>query len=163
MAQEAALQEKASSSLRRLLAFHKSFTCTDEQIGETAPFSKAQNKKSTPQWRGPALILDIDETGVTVKLQSQVFKVARFCVRMREERKDAEEAGPDLVRVRFHQSGYDLGVQLGQIDVGKDMESDRDDGNSTLCTGTPESGSGPRPGMLPASDPRPCQSSCDPT
>ena len=53
---------------------------------------KAQNKKSTPLWRGPALILDTDETGATVKFPSHISKVARFCVRKREEEKDVWEA-----------------------------------------------------------------------
>ena len=37
MAQGAALQEIASSRLRRLSAFNKSFTCTDVKIGDNVP------------------------------------------------------------------------------------------------------------------------------
>ena len=70
MAQEAALKEVANSTLRRLLASNKSSTCTDVKIGGTALFYKAQSKKSAPRWRGPALISDTDETGVTAKFQS---------------------------------------------------------------------------------------------
>ena len=58
----------------------------------------------------------------------------------------------DPVRVRFRQSGVDLADQLGPLDVGKDMEVGREDGNSSLSTGTPESGSGPRPEMIPVPD-----------
>ena len=76
MAQEAALKESAASKLRRLSAFNKSFTCTDVEIGDTVLCYKTQKKKSAPRRRGPALILDIDETGVTVKFQSQLCKAA---------------------------------------------------------------------------------------
>ena len=45
-------------------------------------------KKSNPRWRGPAKILDIDESGVALTFQSQTFKVARYCVRRKVEEKD---------------------------------------------------------------------------
>ena len=51
-------------------------------------FYKTTTRKSAPRRRGPAKILDIDETGVTVKFQSQSFKVARYCVRKKLEEKD---------------------------------------------------------------------------
>ena len=116
-------------------------------------FYKAQSKKSALRRRGPALISDIDETGATVKFQSQTFKVARFCARKRREEKDVEGDELDPVRARFHQGGYAFDVQLGKLYAGKDMEVDREDGNSTLSTGTPMSGSGRRPEMAPAPDP----------
>ena len=78
VAQAAALKEIASSLPRRLLAFNKSPTCTDVKIGDTVLLYKGRSKKSIPRWRGPALILDIDETGATAELQSRTFKVARF-------------------------------------------------------------------------------------
>ena len=152
MAQEAALKEIANSGLRRLLAFNKSPTCPDVKIGDTALSYMAQKKKCTPRRRGPVLILDIDEAGVTVKFQPQISEVARLCVGKRGEKKDVEEAELDPARARFRQSASDLGDQLGPIDVGKDMEVDREDGNPTLCTGAPESGSGPRPEMIPVPD-----------
>ena len=127
-----------------MLALNKSFTCADVNIGATALFYKAQGKKRTPRRRGPALILDIDEAGVAAQFQSQAFGVARLCVRKRGEEKDAEETELDPARVRFRQSETDLGSQLGQVGVEKDMEVEREDGNSTLRTGTPESRSGPR-------------------
>ena len=71
--------------------------------------------------------MEIDATGVTVKFQSQIFKVARSCVRKCGEEKDPEEAELDSVRVRFRRSGSDLSDQLGPSDVGKDMEVDRED------------------------------------
>ena len=73
LAQEAALKVIADSRLRKFLAHNKSFTCTNIKTGDTARFYKAQNKKSAPHWRAPALILVIDETGATVKTQSQTF------------------------------------------------------------------------------------------
>ena len=65
-----------------------SFNCTDVKIGDAALFYKGANKKSTSHYRGPAKILDIDETGATVKFQSQTFIVARHCVRKKVEEKD---------------------------------------------------------------------------
>ena len=38
-----------------------------------------------------AKILDIDETGVTAKFQSQTFTVARYCVRKQMVEKDVSE------------------------------------------------------------------------
>ena len=67
--------------LRRLLAYNEVFTCTDVKIGDTVISYKPQSKKGGPRWRGPALISDIDEPGVTVKFQSQISREARLCVR----------------------------------------------------------------------------------
>ena len=78
VAQEEALGEIAAGRLRRLLAFNKSFTCTDVKIGATALFYKVHRKESAPRRRGPALILDIDETGVTAKLRSQIVRLRGF-------------------------------------------------------------------------------------
>ena len=50
-----------------------------------------------PRGRGPALILDVDDTGVAPKIQSQTFKVARFCVR-KKEAKDVADADVDPLR-----------------------------------------------------------------
>ena len=78
MAQEAAVKELASSRPQRLLAYNKSFTCTDMRIGDTALSYKAASEEGAPRWRGPALISAIDEAGEAVKFQSQTFEVARF-------------------------------------------------------------------------------------
>ena len=43
------------------------------------------NWKGAPRWRAPPQILDIDETGVTVKFQFQTFRVARYRVRQTAE------------------------------------------------------------------------------
>ena len=130
MAQEAALNEIASSKLRRSLAFNKSCACADVKIGDAILCNKAQRKKSTPRRRGPALILDIDETGVTAKVQSQTLKVARFCVRKKGEEKDAEDAESHPMREQFRRIRADLGSHLRQVDVGKDSGADREDGNA---------------------------------
>ena len=71
-AQEATMKGIANSNLRRLLAGNKSCNCADIDGGDTA-----QSRKSSPRYRGPAEILEIDETGVTASFQSQTFKVAR--------------------------------------------------------------------------------------
>ena len=61
MAQGLAPKEVAEATKRRLPAKNKSFNCT-------------------PRRRGQAKILDIDDAGVTVKSQSQTYKVAPYCV-----------------------------------------------------------------------------------
>ena len=90
MARGAALREVAKSKLRRLLARNKTFNCADIKVGDSVLFSdikvgdsilKFTIRKSQPRRRGPAFILDIDETGAMVKHQTQSFKVARYCVR----------------------------------------------------------------------------------
>ena len=92
-AQEAALKEIAKSKLRRLLARNKTFDCVDIKVGDLALFYKAPQKKSNPRWRSPATASDIDGSGVTLKFQSQIFKVARYCVRRKVEEKDLPQ-GP---------------------------------------------------------------------
>ena len=84
--------------------------------------------------------------------QYQISKVARSCVRKRGGEGDAEEDEVDPVRVRLHQGDSGLGDQLRQVEVEKDMEVDREDGNSTLRTGAPVSGCGPQPEMIPVPD-----------
>ena len=96
------------------------------------------------------MIVDVDDTGVTVKFQSQTFKGARFCVRKEGGEGGVEEAELDLLQARFRQIGTDVGCRLRQVDVGKKMVVDRDDGTPTPSTGNPESGSGPRPETIPA-------------
>ena len=44
---------------------------------------------------GPAKVLEIDESGVTVSFQSQNFEVARYCVRRRMKDSEVPEVeGP---------------------------------------------------------------------
>ena len=91
-AQEEALKEAASGKLRRLLAYNKSFLCTDVRIVDTALFHEAVNWKNAPGWRRPARISDVGETRVTVEFQSQTRKVARQRVRKKGETQDVGEA-----------------------------------------------------------------------
>ena len=95
---------------------------------------------------------NIGEAGVTVKFQSQLFKVARFCVRKRGEEKDVveEELGP--VRVRPLRNGSGPGGELRNVELGSEMEVDREDGNSTSNSGIPESGCRPQPETIPVPD-----------
>ena len=69
------------------------------------------------------------------------------------EEKDVVEADLDRVGLRLDQSNTDLGYQLERVVAAKDMEVDRGGGKSTLSTGTPESGSGPRPGIIAVRSP----------
>ena len=75
-AQASTLKEIAKIKLRRLLAQNKTFDCAEINVGDMALSYKAQNRKSSPRRRGPAKVLEIDETGETVPFQSQNFKVA---------------------------------------------------------------------------------------
>ena len=64
--------------------------------------------------------------------------------------KDAEL---DPHRERLRRIGADLESQQRQVDVGGDMEMDREDGSYTSSTGTPESDTGPKPEVIPVPDP----------
>ena len=75
----------ASGRLGSLLAYNKSFKCTDVRVGDTALLHKAVDRKITPRWRRQAKI-------GAVNFQSRAFKAARLCVRKKVEEKDAEEA-----------------------------------------------------------------------
>ena len=90
-AQEATLKDIAKSKLRRLLARNKTPNCAEIDVGDMAIFYKAQNRKSSLRWGGPAKVQEIDETGVTVSFQIQHFKVARYYVGKRM--KDSEVTG----------------------------------------------------------------------
>ena len=69
---------------------NKFFNCTHARIGDTALFCNAVNRKSTPRWRGPAKLADINDTGAPVKFHAQTSEVARYCVCKKAEEKDAE-------------------------------------------------------------------------
>ena len=64
-AQEATLEGVAESKRRRLLARDKTPNCAEIDVGDMALFYKAQNMKSLPRWRGPAKVIEMDESGVT--------------------------------------------------------------------------------------------------
>ena len=90
MAQAAALKEATNSKLRRLMANNKSVNCAGVAVGYCVLFYMTGNRKSAPRWRGPAEILNIDETRVIVKLLSRTFQVGRYCVR-KMEKEDVSE------------------------------------------------------------------------
>ena len=98
MAQEVALKGAANGRARSLLACTKSVERTGMQIGDAAPFYEAMNRKGALRWRGPAKILGVDDTGVTVEFQSQTFRVARYCVRKKVEEEDLGEGDWDPSR-----------------------------------------------------------------
>ena len=54
------------------------FGCTDAQVGDSVAFFKQIGRKSVPERRGPAVVLDMSGTGVTAKLQSRTFEVTRY-------------------------------------------------------------------------------------
>ena len=97
MAQEAAPKEIANSKLRRILAFNNSFESVDVKVGGEVLFYKAPTKKSIPRWRGPAKVLLIDESGVTLSFQGLPFKVARHCVRRKVRDVESQETSRDDV------------------------------------------------------------------
>ena len=90
MAQEAALEGVANSKVRRLLAHNKSSNCANVKIGDSVLSLKAVCRESAPQYLRPARVSAIDETGLAVELQSQTFKVARFCAREEVQAQDVE-------------------------------------------------------------------------
>ena len=59
--------------------------------GDSVLLRKAANRKGAPRWRGPAKILDIDETGATAKSRSQTLNAARYCVGKTTKEKDVSE------------------------------------------------------------------------
>ena len=83
MAQESALREVADSKLRRLPAYAKNSTCADVENGDSVLLYKAPNRGSHPKWGCPVYALDIDETRVSERYQSQTLEVVRYCARGR--------------------------------------------------------------------------------
>ena len=83
MAQEAMLRGMATGKVRRIMDRNQTFNSIEITIGDSVIFYRQVSRKSTPRRRGPATILAIHETGVTVKFQSQPFTIARCCVRKR--------------------------------------------------------------------------------
>ena len=71
----------ANSKLRGLVAYNQSVERSDAQIGDTAPFYKATNRKSAPHRRGPAKISDVDEAGGARGSSLIPCGSARRCVR----------------------------------------------------------------------------------
>ena len=130
----------SSEGDRVLLAFNKSFTCTYLKIGDTELFYKAQSRKSARRRRGPALISDVGDTGATAKFQSQISKVARFCVRKEGGEKDVEDAELDPAQTRYRQFRADLGFGEGYVRGQGGWEGYQ-------STGTPKIGPGHRAEM----------------
>ena len=85
---------------------------------------------------------------MTVKFQSQTFKVARFCARKKVAAKDVGDADMGPLRERLRAVGTDLGGQPRQADVEMDTDVDREDGNCTSRTGIPGSETGRKPEMI---------------
>ena len=50
-------------------------------MGNSVLFYEVSNRHGAPRWRGPAMILDIDDAIATEKSQGQTLKVAWYCVR----------------------------------------------------------------------------------
>ena len=66
--------------------------CRCENWGHGALLQGRESEEHTRfGGRGAPKILDIDETGVTVKFQSQTLMVARYCARKQVEKKGVEE------------------------------------------------------------------------
>lgn len=108
MAREATLKE-----MRRITDHNQSFNSTDTAIGDSVLLYEKISRKGIPEWRGPAKILGVDETGGTVKFRGETFKIARYCVRERvisvsatpSGARDWEEQGPPHQRSRIDGRG----------------------------------------------------------
>ena len=112
-AQEAALKKVTSSKLRRLLERNKTFNCAEIDVGDMVLFYKAQNKKSLPRRRGPAKVIEMDESGVTASFQSQPFKVARNCVRRRLKDSDLQEGDKPALTMLHDRGLGSVGGDMG--------------------------------------------------
>ena len=75
------MKQIANGKLRWLLARDKSVECANLRVGGSVIFYELVGRKSAPKRRGPAVIMDIDETGATVKFQGRMFKVRRSWAR----------------------------------------------------------------------------------
>ena len=106
------------------------------QIGETALSYKSTKKEGAPRRRGPAKILDIDETGATAKFQSQTFKVARYFARTKVGERDVEDADRDPSHARMRAAAAVPRGQSTQRDMGDVTDADEEKGNLTSSTDT---------------------------
>ena len=89
--QEDAPTEAADRKLRRPVAHNRSPNSADVTDGDSVHVSKAVNRKSAPRRRGPAAILEIDETGATDKFQTKTFDMAPRCVRRQVDPKGVSD------------------------------------------------------------------------
>ena len=71
-------------------------------------FSRGGESEARPRRRGLARILDINEAGVTVKFQSQAFKVARNHVRKIVDEREAQEAPWEDLNFGQNRKGADV-------------------------------------------------------
>ena len=71
------------------MARNKPFGCPRASVGNSVAFYNQAGRKCVTRWRGPAVALDIDEMGVTVKFQARTFRAAKYCVRKQMDSKDA--------------------------------------------------------------------------
>ena len=60
-------------------------------VGDSISFFKLMKRESAPNWRGPAVVLDIDGAGVTAYFEGKMFEVARYCVRKSADPKGVGE------------------------------------------------------------------------
>ena len=98
-AREATPKETADNKLRRTVERNQSSRRTDVPARGSVAFYKLVDRRAKPEWRGPTVVLDTDETGVAAKLKGQTSKVARYCVRQRAGVKDAGDADWNLMRL----------------------------------------------------------------
>ena len=92
MARGAALKGVSYIKFRILSAYNKPLRCTDVQNSSTMRAYTIAYREGAPNWRGPAKIMAIDDTGATVKFQAQTLKVARYCFWKKVGEEDVEEA-----------------------------------------------------------------------
>ena len=65
MVQEATLKRAVSTKLRCSLVRKKTFPSSEIKVGDSVIIERQICRESSPKWRRPAVILDIDETGAT--------------------------------------------------------------------------------------------------
>ena len=96
--QEPTLKAISKSELRRPSLRNGAFGYTDVQAGDAVSFFRQIGRKSAPEWRGPAGVMDLADAGVAAKRQGRTLKVAPHCLTKREGPKVVADAnwGPSL-------------------------------------------------------------------
>ena len=122
------------------------------RIGETARCFQPVNRKSAPRWGGPVRILGTDETGVTVKCQSQTFNVARNCVckEVGEQHVEEVEWGPTS-RQPKPMEAVPLRNNISVTDR-NEVEAEREKVDPAPSPGVPGENSPSSPAAIPVPD-----------
>ena len=130
------MKKVADNKLRCLLAYNKSFFCTDVHVGASGLLCEASNRKSAPQWRGPAKILNVVDAGVAAKSQ-RLSGNTRYCVRKKADVRDVGEVDWSPASSRSDTVDSMLPVALGSTKGGDRLFSQRGGGPNESSAASP--------------------------